>query len=185
MPLKIKYWQCWNKKVCFLHIGFEAFPWVCLVSCSCKGSMMERSGRGYCVSLCIPWGVHPDFMGHVSINIRSWQPLLLECFSPHVSYRVPGFIIIFYYNVPVIHMLHWCSWSNIFAFWGFVGDSDGKESACNGGDLGLIPRLGRSTGEGNGNPLQYSCLENPMDRGAWQARVHGVTKSWTWLSTLL
>ena len=50
-------------------------------------------------------------------------------------------------------------------------------SACNAGDLGLIPGLGRSPGEGNGNPLQYSCLENPMDRGAWWAIVHGVTES--------
>ena len=49
-------------------------------------------------------------------------------------------------------------------------------SACNVGDLDLIPGSGRSPGEGNGNPLQYSCLENPMDRGAWQATVHGVIK---------
>ena len=60
--------------------------------------------------------------------------------------------------------------------------SDDKESACNAGDLGLIPRSGRSPGEGNGNPLQYSCLENPMDRGAWWATVYGVTKSQTRLS---
>ena len=50
---------------------------------------------------------------------------------------------------------------------GFPGGSDGKASACNAGDPGLIPGSGRSPGEGNGNPLQYSCLENPMDRGAW------------------
>ena len=60
--------------------------------------------------------------------------------------------------------------------------SDDKESACNAGDLGLIPRSGRSPGEGNGNPLQYSYLENPMDRGAWWATVYGVTKSQTRLS---
>ena len=59
------------------------------------------------------------------------------------------------------------------------GGSDSKESACNAGDLGLIPGMGRSLGEGNGIPLQYSCLENPMDRGAWWATVHRVTKSWT------
>ena len=53
------------------------------------------------------------------------------------------------------------------SFLGFPGGSDGKESVYNAGDLGLIPGLGRSPGEGNGNPLQYSCLENPMDRGAW------------------
>ena len=60
--------------------------------------------------------------------------------------------------------------------------SDSKESACNVGDPGSSPGLGRSSGEGNGNPLQYSCLDNPMDGGAWQATVHGVTKSQTRLS---
>ena len=55
-------------------------------------------------------------------------------------------------------------------------------SACNAGDRGSIPGLGRSPGEGNGNPLQYSCLENPMDGGAWWATVHGVAKSQTQLS---
>ena len=59
---------------------------------------------------------------------------------------------------------------------GFPGSSNGKESACSAGDLGLIPGLGRSPGEGNGNPLQYSCLENPMDRGAWRVTVHGVAR---------
>ena len=61
-------------------------------------------------------------------------------------------------------------------------EAAGKESACNVGDLGSIPRLGRCPGEGNGYPLQYSCLQNSMHRGAWQATVHGVAKSWTWLS---
>ena len=61
----------------------------------------------------------------------------------------------------------------------FPHDSDGKESACNVGDLDLIPGLERSPGEGNGYPLQYSGLENPMDRGTWQATARGVTKSWT------
>ena len=62
---------------------------------------------------------------------------------------------------------------------GFPGGSDHKESTCNAGDPGSIPGLGRSPGEGNGNPLQNSCLENSMDRGAWRATVHGVAKSWT------
>ena len=62
---------------------------------------------------------------------------------------------------------------------GFPAGSDGKESACNVVDLGSIPGSGRYPGEGNGNPPQYSCLENSMDRGAWWATVHGVTKSWT------
>ena len=59
----------------------------------------------------------------------------------------------------------------------FPGGSEGKESACNAGDSSSVPGLGRSPGEGNGNPLQYSGLENSMDKGAWQATVHAVTKS--------
>ena len=65
---------------------------------------------------------------------------------------------------------------------GFPGGSEGKASACSAGDLGLIPGLRRSPGEGYGNPLQYSCLENPMDGRAWQATVHGNAKSQTRLS---
>ena len=67
---------------------------------------------------------------------------------------------------------------------GSPGGSEVKASASNAGDLGSIPGSGRSPGEGNGNPLQYSCLENPMDRGAWWATVHGVAKSQTPLSDL-
>ena len=62
---------------------------------------------------------------------------------------------------------------------GFLCGSVDKESARDAGDPSSIPELGRSPGEGNGNPLQDSCLENPVDRGAWGASVHGVTKSWT------
>ena len=67
----------------------------------------------------------------------------------------------------------------------FPGGSDSKESACSAGDAGLIPGSGRSPGEGNGNPLQYSCLENPMDGGAWWATVHGVAKCQTQLSNFM
>ena len=62
---------------------------------------------------------------------------------------------------------------------GFPGGADGKESACNAGDLGSVTGLGRFPEEGNGNPLQYSCLENSMNRGTWRTIVHGVAKSWT------
>ena len=64
-----------------------------------------------------------------------------------------------------------------------IGFSGGKESACNTGDPGLIPGLGRSRGGGNGNLLQYSCWENPMERGVWWSTVHRVAKSQTQLST--
>ena len=67
-------------------------------------------------------------------------------------------------------------------FMGFPGSLAGKESACNAGDLGLIPGSERSPREGNSNSLQYSCLENPMDRGAWRATIHGVAKHSTRLN---
>ena len=66
----------------------------------------------------------------------------------------------------------------VMVSWGLPYSSDGKDSAYNAGDLGSVPGSGRS-GEGNGNPLQYSCLENPRDKGAWRVTVHGVTKSQT------
>ena len=80
-------------------------------------------------------------------------------------------------------------WIGLHLYLGSPGGSVGKEFACNVGDIGdagLIPGLGRFPGGGHGYPLQYSCMENPMDRGAWRAIVHGVSKSQTrlkWLST--
>ena len=90
--------------------------------------------------------------------------------------------------------IYWVGWqhilsrvatskANIFSLWGRIGGgSDGNMSAYNAGDPGSILGSGRSSGGGNGNPLQYSCLEYPMDGGARWATVHGVTKSWRWLS---
>ena len=72
-----------------------------------------------------------------------------------------------------INNIHWYT---LTPMRGFPHSSVGKESACNAGDLGSIPGLGRSPEEGNGNPPQYSCLENPMDRGALQATVHRVPR---------
>ena len=70
-----------------------------------------------------------------------------------------------------------CLFFSLHLKWGFYHSSVGKVSACNAGDLDLIPGSGRSPSEGNGNPLLHSCLENPMDRGAWQATVHGVARA--------
>ena len=75
-----------------------------------------------------------------------------------------------------------CIWVLLVYKRGFPGGSEGKASVCNAGDLGLIPGSGRSPGEGNSNPLQYSCLENPMDGGAWRAPVHGGCRSRTHLA---
>ena len=74
------------------------------------------------------------------------------------------------------------SFTHVFINIDICSGSGGKESAWNTGDPVSIPGSGRSSGDGNGNTLQYSCLENPMDTGVWWATVHGDSKSWTWLS---
>ena len=84
--------------------------------------------------------------------------------------------------ICILLMTNCVNWPFICLPVAFPGDSDGKASAYNAGDPGSIPGSGRSSGEGNGNPLQCFCLENPMDGGAWLANVHGVAKSWTRLS---
>ena len=81
-------------------------------------------------------------------------------------------------DIPRLLVWFWLERSALVA-WGFPGGSDGKESACNAGDLCSILGSGRSPGEGNSYPLQYSCLENSMDKGDWRATVHGVAKSRT------
>ena len=83
---------------------------------------------------------------------------------------------------PVLSLGHSLEWPSSDP--GLPWGSDGKESACKVKDVDLIPRSRRPSGEGNGIPFQYSCLEDPVDRGAWWATVHGVTESWTGLSKL-
>ena len=95
------------------------------------------------------------------------QPVVLDTFTLH--------IVRMYYHVQELAFKY-------LLRGGFPGSSAGKESTCNVGDLSSIPGLGWSLEEILGNPLQYSCLENPMDRRAWRATVHGVTQSWTRLS---
>ena len=91
---------------------------------------------------------------------------------PHIYVYTHIYIFIYTHTHIYIHITTYDS----------PGGSDGKESFCNVGNPGSIPGSGRSPGEGNGNPLQYSCLENFMGRGAWRTTVHGVSKSQTQLS---
>ena len=91
------------------------------------------------------------------------------------------FNLLVQYFVNVVYVLKHLD-INIYNGRGFPCGSDNKETICNVGDLGLIPGSGISPGKGNGNPLQYSCLRNPMDRGACQATVHGITESQTQLT---
>ena len=126
---------------------------------------IRLSWKLFCVSyglweLCLgslrPWMKIPTSRVYLSLP---FQLFCVLCHAIHVSPFLPG---------------------------GFPDSSDGKESACNAGDPGSIPGLGRSSGEGNGYPLQCSCLENPRDGGAWWAAVYGVAQSRTrlrWLSS--
>ena len=120
-------------------------------------------------------------------SFYSW--VIFHCiYVPHLLYP-----LLCWWNLDCFHVLaivncvQWIGCMYLFELcFSLVicsgGGSDGKASACNAEDPGSIPGLGRSPGEGNGNPLQYSCLENSMDGGAWWATVHGVTKSLTGLS---
>ena len=114
---------------------------------------------------------------------------LFACTSISIHWLLFSFLISNNYlnNIEYIIYIYMFSvfilnYSKLFRFsffmyeWGFPGGSVGKESACYAEDPGLIPGLGRSPGGGNCNPLQYSCLENPMERRAWQATVHGVAR---------
>ena len=101
----------------------------------------------------------------------------------HYWIQLTNILLIFF------HLCSWKYWCSAFISYdvfnctgGFPGGSDGKESACSVRDPRSISGSGRCPGEGNGYPLQYSCLGNSMDRGSWWATVHGVSKSWTWLS---
>ena len=94
----------------------------------------------------------------------------LECLTQDYTSKIKGTL-----PLPEIHLVMSPRKKKVGG--GFLRGSGGKESTCSAGDLGSIPGSGRSPGEGNGYPLKYSCLENPMDRGTWWAVVHGVTKT--------
>ena len=126
------------------------------------------------------WGCHPLSQFQLSLP---WQPVS----GIKMSNTKQEGLSILQCRRPQFESWDWkIPWRRdrlpIAVFMGFPGGADGKESACNAGDLGSIPGLRRAPGRGHGNPLQYSCLENPHGKGAWWATVHGVTKSWVWWS---
>ena len=111
---------------------------------------------------------------------KFWNSLLSMNYKLSLKLVVHLFLFVFFICVNLFSQI---STDYFFCLSLFVNPgSEDKASACNAGDQGSIPGLGRSPGEGNDNPLQYPCLENPMERGAWQATAHGVAKSWTRLS---
>ena len=109
-----------------------------------------------------PWNIQHKKENELPSHETTWRKQ--KCISPSERSQIEKAK---YYAIPIIR------------YHGLPCGSDGRESACSAGDLGSILRSGISPGEGNGNPLQYTCLENPMDRGAWWATVHGVAKSQT------
>ena len=104
------------------------------------------------------------FFSQLFLRPSQSMVVITKSFLINSNYLTLFISIFLYINTPL-------------CFTGFLGGSDGKESACNARDPGSIPGSGRTRGEGNGNPLHYSCLENSMDREAWQATVCGVEKS--------
>ena len=123
------------------------------------------------------WKSKENCAAHVGAHCRlaDWKSLKSSCFL-NIWEVVPSG------NAPTETSPFPLGQMDIVSTTGLPCSSDGKESAYDEGDLGSIPGSGRSSGEGNGNPLQYSSLENPKDRGLWQATVHGVPKSWTRMS---
>ena len=108
-----------------------------------------------CVCVCLFWSI---------LTLKTWK---------FMKWNFMQFIHIFRLKLQYLISAKYIFVDQMF----FITDSNSKESACNAGDPSSIPGSGRSPGEGNGYPLHYSCLENSVDRGDWQAAVHGVTKS--------
>ena len=163
------------------------FP-VCFSHCSNLYSLSVSGKLGNSTQACTEPFTHVQCSSS-SVLLISWaESFMMGTASHHVMVIVNNAAM----NIECMYLFKWWFTLGIYpevglldhmeVLQGFLVGSDGKESACNAGDPSLIPGMGRSPGEGNGHPLQYSYLENSMDRGAWWATIHGVAKSWPWLS---
>ena len=160
---KLLIWGTRNKKSCTLvlsHIFRDEAPWILLVWTALSVPPAPLPGTFSFQKLGVP---RMFIWKHCHVERASQS-------SQDTCKQSPGLSSLLFGGWPPGGGLPW--WP------------DGKDSACNAEDLGLIPGLGRSPGEGNGHPLQYSCLENSMDRGAWQAIVHGVAERYYWVSNM-
>ena len=139
-----------------------------------KGADLIQAWNGSAVFPSPAWS-------YVHLLYLSVQPIILRRLS-HSSLPLAADHKIYFLGWEVGPTKHgWAGWKYKWMLWLPRWLSD-KESSCQAGDVSSTPGSRRSPGEGNGNQLQYSCLRNPLDRGTWWATVHGVTKSWTWLS---
>ena len=132
----------------------------------------QTTERGVQGKLC--WGDRFGSLGSPrQLEFTEWSIREIDLHTERAPELCRGFTLILWLNTDYCLCMRKL---------GFPSGPDSKESACYAGDLGSAPALGRSPGEGNGNPLQYSCLENSLDRGTWQVTVHGVTQRWIQLS---
>ena len=153
----------------------------------CWGNTLQSSYIYWKVLHFDCWNIHciqGELRGLLHLLPLGCSRSFLTCMSSLFSYRCGegGSLQISQFFSGILKLSPIYSNMGNYQGLGSLCGSYSKESACSARDLGSIPESGRSPGEGNGNPLQYSCLRNPMDRRAWRATVHGVTKSWTILS---
>ena len=149
------------------------FTLLSLIRCLPLSPSWKSKEQTQCQSL-TTWG-----SPHSSLQWSLFSQALILIFIQHLTCYLGTALLlsISFSRVCIFPLKLFCAL--LVTHLGFPGGSDDKESACNAGDAGSIPGLGRSPGEGNGDPLHCFCLKNPMDGGAWWATVHGVTKSWT------
>ena len=174
------FWVLYSIPVVFMSVSMTVpycFDYCRFVTCNeitkyndSSFFLLSQDHLGCCGPLWLP----VNFSLMFSISVKNTMGILIENTSNLWITLGSMDILTMFQSMDVFPFMY-----IFYNFGGFPGGSDGKASACNAGDPGSFPGSGRSPGEGNGNPLQHSCLENPMKRGAWYATVHGVAKSQT------